>query len=314
MKLYFALDDQVAHILPDNRCGDNKRMLADIILATIAVERNDCAMKRHMRELRGVLERARTFDSVPLEDLMPRGDPFFKNTGYYGADGRGLGVVDVNMPDKRRSYLMSESFVGSCSNSYTPLLNVTRRRDIANVTDFPESLPRFMISCEEGYVAAEYDLETGSFKAVGQQKIDPNPMILVSRLMHVDKYVKETEVGDLLQHLHVYISSDRKLRLKRGEAEKSPAKAFFRQRLRKAVYATLSEVEDAIDRINALDHTINHRLLLNSFLLYKAFENAANKKGSYIVGKIEGDSQTMALPYVAVALKYNLKRANFSEF
>ncbi len=299
MKLYFALDDKEAHILPNER-----RLLTDIILATIAVERNDHAMKRHMRELRGVLKRARTFDSVPLEDLMPRGDPFFKTTGYYGAEGKGLGIIDVDMPDKRRSYLMSESFVGSCSNSYTPLMNVIRRRDIATVTHSPESLPKFMISCEEGYVAAEYDLETGSFNAVGQQKIDPNPMILVSRLMHIDKYVKEEEVGDLLQHLHVYISSNRKLRLKRGEAQRSSSKAFFRQRLSKAVYATLSEVEDAVDRINCLDRSIHHGDLLNRFLLYKAFEHAVNKNGSYIVGKIEGDTQTMALPYVAVALKY----------
>jgi len=41
-------------------------------------------------------------------------------------------------------------------------------------------------------------------------------------------------------------------------------------------------------------------------LLYKAFEKTANKgqRGSYIVGKIKGDTQTMALHYVAVALMY----------
>ncbi|MBT4823948.1 hypothetical protein HN695_05535 [Candidatus Woesearchaeota archaeon] len=315
MSLNLALCDGEVHKL-----SEDSEDLGNVIHAIFVNDLNpELVGETDLGDAAEVRTRIRKSDYFSLEDVVPVGDPSFLNAGHNGytwKNARGKKIADRSYKiedklDSRFTHIMSEAFVGSGSNIFIPTL---KTRDVRNPgAELPQELPKFMIFQDGMYVAAGYDTRTNSFIPIEEgQKVEPNALVLQDKAQQRSEYVKSYDhlsnprpfAGEpFASHVFLHFSLKRKVLGKISRAYRQTL--LSNEQVNKFSYATHTELKEAVGIIKKVSdqYGVAHIQALNKFLLYKSFERKDAKQGSYIVGQMIGDSQTIHLPYAQVGVR-----------
>ncbi len=232
----------------------------------------------------------RLLPETDISTLIPTGGVFLESAGYNGYTGGGLwndphriSPLREKLASTSRDYLFGEGFLGSSNHVYVPGLPV--RVASAPRETSTKSRPELLLFYRGRYVPAKYDLKQATFVPTKSQNYyTPAFLVLKSEPRQLSEYLKPR--GEILSYFSQG-TNDRKIP-NRKVVENSCYAAFAELK------AVLSHFQEELNN--------NDPSLFNRFLLYKAFERTiVGNHGLFIVGQMQGDSQNIHLPYVAVA-------------
>ncbi len=282
------------------------------------------------KEAKTELSRCRDLPAGSLDTLVLAGPLRSVNCGHNGYTWKGkperLNLNEL-VGNSSSSMLISGAFIGSGSNVYGITIPINIRADTKDHIPREEKLPPFLAFEKGEFFRVEYDIQSGQFlKTQEIEAIKPTELKMVETPKVRTIYFKDDEQVKIAHH---YERLNWKTEIKRGLYEIlsplgrfedqvinffSPAGIALRllsdgdgdhdwvsgEQIATFSYANFDEIHEAATAIRKGVDRDDRIERLNHFLLYKALEQNEANEGSFIVGKIGGDTQTIHLPYLKV--------------
>lgn len=309
---YFAQDNAI------NRIPSTPEYLDQIIHASFAgklMKRLKVTDLGVIKQSAAELNEAKGFEKASLEDFIPSGTPFFVNAGHNMYTWKGIrGKYEFDSSILEGEYLMSPAVIGSGSDVYVPMLKVARRtkEKCGNANNCP--LPHFMLWKNDKLIEARYDLNAGNFISVDQGfSIFPEQTKIISPPLSENSSDKEYGLGRSVIPRSRFVhwltlrgySNQERFRGKtveelREKLEKLKKLIGFTPR-RILNFKEESEVREIRVAAGILRDDKEQIHKINCSLLYK--DVLEQMKKCLLVGKIDGDSYTIHLPYVLVEMR-----------
>ena len=199
------------------------------------------------------------------------------------------------------SMLVGKPIFGSSSHVWIPMIKVERGSPSEAIED---KLPQFLIYDGCKYSEAVYDATQAMFipKKAGET-FEGRQLQMIKQIEIQREYMKgkeEEEVKEKMERESERLHFEERVI---WYCKRSQLGRLFSSLKRYQVEIAIEGVTHA--SFDEIDTVIKEGVVeagqLSRFLLYKAF--SATKRGSYIVGQITGDSYTIHMPYVRVALR-----------